>query len=303
MTWFARLKKGLFKTANTLSSGLKVILDRKKLDQETLEEIQDLLVSADVGFAIADELTKKISNLKIKNEDDLEREVKSFLNHEITEMLKPYAVDLKIIAKPTTIVLCGVNGNGKTTTAGKLAKRFKDVGKSVMLAACDTFRASAVEQLVAWSERVDCTIVTGQDKQDPSSVAYNAQLLVQEQNIDILIVDTAGRLHNNQNLMSELEKTVRVIQKINSIAPQEIIMVLDGSTGQNALQQLEAFMKVVQITGLIITKLDSSAKGGIVLTLTQKYKIPIYAIGIGEDIEDLNSLDPKLFADAIVHYS
>ncbi|MDJ1258082.1 MAG: signal recognition particle-docking protein FtsY [Candidatus Midichloria sp.] len=303
MTWFARLKKGLFKTANTLSSGLKVILDRKKLDQETLEEIQDLLVSADLGFAIADELTKKISNLKIKNEDDLEREVKSFLNHEITEMLKPYAVDLKIIAKPTTIVLCGVNGNGKTTTAGKLAKRFKDVGKSVMLAACDTFRASAVEQLVAWSERVDCAIVTGQDKQDPSSVAYNAQLLVQEQNIDILIVDTAGRLHNNQNLMSELEKTVRVIQKINSIAPQEIIMVLDGSTGQNALQQLEAFMKVVQITGLIITKLDSSAKGGIVLTLTQKYKIPIYAIGIGEDIEDLNSLDPKLFADAIVHYS
>ncbi|MFV9927903.1 MAG: signal recognition particle-docking protein FtsY [Candidatus Midichloria sp.] len=301
MNWFARLKKGLFKTANTLSSGLKVILDRKKLDQESLEEIQDLLVSADVGFAIVDELSKKISNLKIKNEESLEREVKSFLNHEITEMLKPYAVDLRIIDKPTTIVLCGVNGNGKTTTAGKLAKRFKDSGKSVMLAACDTFRASAVEQLVAWSERVDCEIVTGQDKQDPSSVAYNAQILAQEQNIDVLIVDTAGRLHNNQNLMFELEKTVRVIQKINSIAPQEIIMVLDGSTGQNALQQLEAFMKVVQITGLIITKLDSSAKGGIVLTLTQKYKIPIYAIGIGEDIEDLNSLDPKLFADAIVH--
>ncbi|MFV9991793.1 MAG: signal recognition particle-docking protein FtsY [Candidatus Midichloria sp.] len=301
MNWFARLKKGLFKTANTLSSGLKVILDRKKLDQESLEEIQDLLVSADVGFAIVDELSKKISNLKIKNEEGLEREVKSFLNHEITEMLKPYAVDLRIIDKPTTIVLCGVNGNGKTTTAGKLAKRFKDSGKSVMLAACDTFRASAVEQLVAWSERVDCEIVTGQDKQDPSSVAYNAQILAQEQNIDVLIVDTAGRLHNNQNLMFELEKTVRVIQKINSIAPQEIIMVLDGSTGQNALQQLEAFMKVVQITGLIITKLDSSAKGGIVLTLTQKYKIPIYAIGIGEDIEDLNSLDPKLFADAIVH--
>ncbi|CAG7595340.1 signal recognition particle-docking protein FtsY, partial [Hyalomma marginatum] len=301
VNWFARLKKGLFKTANTLSSGLKVILDRKKLDQESLEEIQDLLVSADVGFAIVDELSKKISNLKIKNEEGLEREVKSFLNHEITEMLKPYAVDLRIIDKPTTIVLCGVNGNGKTTTAGKLAKRFKDSGKSVMLAACDTFRASAVEQLVAWSERVDCEIVTGQDKQDPSSVAYNAQILAQEQNIDVLIVDTAGRLHNNQNLMFELEKTVRVIQKINSIAPQEIIMVLDGSTGQNALQQLEAFMKVVQITGLIITKLDSSAKGGIVLTLTQKYKIPIYAIGIGEDIEDLNSLDPKLFADAIVH--
>ncbi|MDJ1407762.1 MAG: signal recognition particle-docking protein FtsY [Candidatus Midichloria sp.] len=303
MNWFARLKKGLFKTANTLSSGLKVILDRKKLDQESLEEIQDLLVSADVGFAIVDELSKKISNLKIKNEEGLECEVKSFLNHEITEMLKPYAVDLRIVDKPTTIVLCGVNGNGKTTTAGKLAKRFKDSGKSVMLAACDTFRASAVEQLVAWSERVDCEIVTGQDKQDPSSVAYNAQILAQEQNIDVLIVDTAGRLHNNQNLMFELEKTVRVIQKINSIAPQEIIMVLDGSTGQNALQQLEAFMKVVQITGLIITKLDSSAKGGIVLTLTQKYKIPIYAIGIGEDIEDLNSLDPKLFADAIMHYS
>ncbi|WHQ46389.1 MAG: signal recognition particle-docking protein FtsY [Candidatus Midichloria sp.] len=301
MNWLACLKKGLFKTANNLSSGLKVILGSKKLDQEALEEIQDLLISADVGFSIADELTRKISKLKIEDENNLEVKVKAFLNNEIAEMLKPYAVDLKIVDKPTTIILCGVNGNGKTTTAGKLAKRFKDESKSVILAACDTFRASAVDQLVVWSKRVGCAIVTGQDKQDPSSVAYNAQVLAQEQNVDVLIVDTAGRLHNNQNLMLELEKAVKVIQKINLAAPQEIIMVIDGSTGQNALQQLEAFMKVVPITGLIITKLDSSARGGIVLTITQKYKIPIYAIGVGENIEDLNFLDPKLFADAIVY--
>jgi len=300
MDWFARLKKGLLKTARNISSGLGSILSGKKIDNGTLEEIHDLLVSADLSFAIASELTKKISTLKIINEDILELEIKRFLSNEITEMLKPYVAELVLTDKPTTLILCGINGNGKTTTAGKLAKRFKDRGKKVMLAACDTFRASAVEQLVAWSEKVGCSIITGADKQDPSSVAYTAQISAQQQDVDLLIIDTAGRLHNNQNLMSELEKTVRALKKINASSPHEIIMVLDGSTGQNALQQLESFMKVVPISGLIITKLDSSAKGGLIITLTQKYKIPIYAIGVGEDIEDLNSLDPRIFADLLL---
>ena len=300
MSWFDRLKNGLFKTAQSISSGLKSILVNKKLDQQTLEDIQDLLIAADVSYPIAKDLINKISHLKIVDVNNIIAEVKAFLNNEIALMLKPYIADFKLVeGGVTTLMLCGVNGNGKTTTAGKLAWRFKNQGKKVMLAACDTFRASAIEQLFLWSKKVGCSITIGQDKQDPTSVAYSAQVAAQNQNIDLLIIDTAGRIYNNHNLMSELEKTVRVLKKVNQKAPHEIIMVLDGSTGQNALQQLESFMKVIKMTGIIVTKLDSNAKGGILLTLTQKYQIPIYAIGVGEDTEDLNKLDPKMFADAI----
>ena len=301
MNWFGRLRKGLFKTANSISSGLKhIFCNNKKLDQQALENIHDLLIAADISYPIVKDLIKKISNLKIIDNNNIVAEVKAFLSNEIATMLQPYTADFKLVnGSVTTLMLCGVNGNGKTTTAGKLAWYFKNQDKKVMLAACDTFRASAIEQLVLWSQKVGCAIVAGQDKQDPTSIAYSAQLAAQNQSVDLLIIDTAGRIYSNQNLMSELEKTVRVLKKVNQDAPQEIIMVLDGSTGQNALQQLESFMKVIKITGIIVTKLDSNAKGGILLTLTQKCHIPIYAIGIGEDIEDLDKFDPKMFADAI----
>jgi fused signal recognition particle receptor len=178
--------------------------------------------------------------------------------------------------------------------------KFSNQGKKVMLAACDTFRAAAVEQLVAWSERANCQIMTGQENQDPSSVAFQAVTAANQNNVDVLIIDTAGRLNNNKNLMLELEKLIRVIQKINPNTPQDTIMVLDGCTGQNAMQQLDAFKKHVNIKGLIVTKLDGTAKGGILLSLTNKHQLPIYAIGVGESIEDLHTFNPKEFAKALL---
>jgi fused signal recognition particle receptor len=300
MSWLQRLKNGLAKTANNIASGFTTIVGKKKIDAVMLDEIQDILIAADLGLLVTKILVDKISKVSIQEDVDMETAIKEQLSEEIETIITPYCKKLELDnQKPKTIMLCGVNGNGKTTTAGKLAKLFATQNKKVILAACDTFRASATEQLEIWSSNAGCQIVTGEYKKDPSSVAYQAQSLATNSNSDLLIIDTAGRLQNNQNLMPELVKIVNVLKKVDPEAPHEIIMVLDANTGQNAIQQLETFRKFVPINGIIVTKLDTSTKGGIIVSLIHKYKIPIYAVGVGESAEDLNQLEPKIFARSI----
>jgi len=299
MTWFNRLKSGLFKTAQNINQNISQILKSKKVDATMIEEIEELLIASDMGPAVSQKIAKTLSQKKFLTENNLEAEVKLFLQNIVAEELAPYSKSITLTNKPNVIVVCGVNVNGKTTTAGKLAMKFAKMGKKVMLAACDKFRAAATEQLIAWSKKANCEIITGKEKQEPASIAFQAVTLANQTDVDVLIIDTAGRLNNNKNLMLELEKIIRTIQKMNPEIMIDIIMVLDGGTGQNAMQQVEAFGKSINITGLIITKLDGTAKGGILLALTSKYKLPIYAIGVGEGIEDINDFNPQEFAKAL----
>lgn len=298
MKWFAKLKQGLAKSSSNLSNELTKIFTYKKLDQEMLDALEDTLISADLGIETSSTLISLLKKEKF-DKDISEQEIKEFLANQITQILKPVAIPLHITHKPHVIILCGVNGNGKTTTIGKLALKYKNEGKTVIIGACDTFRAAAVEQLEIWAERAQCLLIKGKDKQDPSSVAYQAIDSAIKDNIDIVLIDTAGRLHNQQYLMNELEKCIRVIKKLDIQFPHNTILILDSTTGQNALSQVDAFSKILNINGLIITKLDGSAKGGIVIALAKQYKLPIHAIGVGEGIEDLNSFAPEEFAKAI----
>lgn len=302
MNWFRRLKNGLLKTAQTFSSNLQSILGSTQIDQAMIEQIEELLISTDLGLDNAHNITKKLSHLKSVENESLEITIKKYISDEIAEILHPYAGQISLFQTPSIILLCGVNGSGKTTTAGKLATQFTyGDKKTVILAACDTFRAAATEQLQLWGRKINCEVVTGDAlTQDPASIAYKAVMSAIAKKIDVVIIDTAGRLHNNHNLMLELEKIIRVIKKINPIYPEEILMIIDGTTGQNALQQIDIFRKTINLSGIIVTKLDGASKGGIVVTLSQKYKIPIKAIGVGEDIEDLNNFHPKEFANNLV---
>ncbi len=300
MSFLSRLKSGLSKTSGKLSSGIVGIFTKRKLDNASLEELEELLIEADLGAPLAHELTTEFA--KQRFDKNIEAgEVREFLAGKIADILKPYSIPLTTDNQPlTTIIMVGVNGNGKTTTIGKLASKFKNEGKKVMIAAADTFRAAAVEQMQVWGERSNIPVVTGAFQADPASVAFQALERARAENVDVLFIDTAGRLQNKSNLMAELQKIIKVLKKIDESAPHHVLQVLDATTGQNALSQVSTFKEMVNVTGLIITKLDGTAKGGIVVALARESKLPIHAIGIGEAIDDLDAFNPEDFARNLV---
>ena len=296
-SWFARLKDGLSKTSTQLNDGIFSIFTKRRLDDESVEELEELLIRADLGAKVAGRIVADFAKGRFDKEIAPE-EVKAGLSSRIAAILEPVAVpvDINDKAKPHVMIVVGVNGNGKTTTIGKMAHLLKEGGWSVMLAAGDTFRAAAVEQLQVWGERTGCEVVTGAAQADPASVVYQAYEKAQKQGADILLVDTAGRLHNKNNLMAELQKIFKVIKKLNPDAPHSVVQVLDATTGQNALAQVEAFKAMVDVTGLVVTKLDGTAKGGVVIALAEKFGLPIHAIGVGEGVRDLRDFKAADFA-------
>lgn len=293
MNWFNKLKEGLSKSSSKISEGLNSVIKNKKLDQDTLNNLEDLLITTDMGVEFSSKIINKLAKERFDKEiskEEISVELAKIIEEEFIQHIKPPCQNNH---QPIVYLICGVNGTGKTTSIGKLAKLFKDQGKSVMLAACDTFRAAATEQLETWARRNDCPIVKGEENSDPASVAYNSFVKAKEEKIDILLIDTAGRLHNKSNLMDELAKISRVLKKIDETAPHENILVIDASTGQNAYSQLEKFKTIIDINKLIVTKLDGTAKAGVIIGLVNRFKIEIFAIGIGEKIDDLKLFNPE----------
>lgn len=297
MSFLAKLKLGLGKSSGKLSGGITSIFTHAKLDEQSIESLEELLIEADMGAHVASELSGALHGQRFEKGVSPEI-VREFLAGKITEILEPYAVPLvpDVALQPAVIMMVGVNGNGKTTTIGKLAMQYKQQGKKVMLAAVDTFRAAAVEQLQVWGQRADIPVIVGEANADPASVAFRAYEQARQQGVDILMIDTAGRLQNKANLMAELQKIAKVLKKIDEAAPHYVIQVLDATTGQNALSQVQTFKELVDVTGLIITKLDGTAKGGIVVALAKQCALPIHAIGVGESIEDINTFKATDFS-------
>ncbi|AKE53130.1 signal recognition particle-docking protein FtsY [Kangiella geojedonensis] len=298
--FFARLKSGLSKTRTQLTSGIAdLVLGSKQIDEELLEDIETQLLMADVGVEatrrIIDDLTDKSERKELKDAQALMDRLRLLLS----EILEPCSAPLELTHKPHVILMVGVNGVGKTTTIGKLAKKFQQDGKSVMLAAGDTFRAAAVEQLQVWGERNNIHVTAQHTGADSASVIYDALQSAQRRDIDVLIADTAGRLHTKSNLMEELAKVKRVMHKLDPSAPHEVMLVVDAGTGQNALNQAEQFHKSINLTGVTITKLDGTAKGGIIFALADKLEIPIRFIGVGEGIDDLREFNASDFIEAL----
>ena len=302
MSLFDKFKKGLSLSSSNLSKGIKDIFSKKNIDQSVLSKLEDLLVSADVGVETATELKKDFEKLKVDKNLSDSKEIINILAEKIADILSPYEKNLLSLDsnKPTIIVVSGVNGVGKTTTIGKLGKFYKDNNKSVIFGAADTFRAAAIEQLELWSNKINVNIIKSDTGSDPASVAYKTAAYAKEKNIDIALIDTAGRMQNKKNLMDEYKKICNVLKKIDQTFPSETILVLDATTGQNALNQVEEFTKIHKITGLIITKLDSTAKGGIVLAICKKYKLPILAVGMGEKETDLYPFNAEFFAKGLL---
>ena len=301
MSLFDSFKKGLNLSSSNLSLGIKNIFSKKNIDQTVLSQFEDLLISADVGTETAAELKKEFEKLKVDKDLTDSKEIINILAEKIADILSPYEKNLLSLDsnKPTIIVVSGVNGVGKTTTIGKLGKFYKDNNKSVIFGAADTFRAAAIEQLELWSNKINVNVIKSDTGSDPASVAYKTAAYAKEKNIDIALIDTAGRMQNKKNLMDEYKKIFNVLKKIDQTFPNETILVLDATTGQNALNQVEEFTKIHKITGLIITKLDSTAKGGIVLAICRKYKLPILAVGMGEKDTDLYPFKAEYFAKAL----
>ncbi len=300
MSLFSKIKNALFKTSNKISVGISSIFSTKKLDENTIEELEELLLSSDMSFETTSKIISEFKKKKFDNDVailDVQKALSDTLEHMILENQTEFMLDLNRL---NIFLLCGVNGNGKTTTIAKLAAFFKAQEKRVVIAACDTFRAAAVDQLYAWSTRLNVPIVIGAENSDPASVVYKAVEDCLKNKADVLLVDTAGRLHNKPNLMNELSKMNRVVEKAAGYFAQNIWLVLDSTTGQNALNQVEEFKKFANINGLIVTKLDGTAKGGMIVTLSEKFKLPIYFLGVGESVEDLQIFDAKAFADALV---
>jgi fused signal recognition particle receptor len=298
--WFQRLKQGLSRSSSRLTEGLAAILVKRKLDLETLDEIEELLIAADLGPATAAELTADLGKSRFGKEVT-DEEVRLFLADRVATLLAPVALPLDPAgAKPFVVLVVGVNGVGKTTTIGKLAERYRSEGKRVMMAAGDTFRAAAVAQLAIWGERTGASVVKKEQGADPAALAYEALERARREDIDVLLIDTAGRLHNKAGLMEELAKIIRVLQKLDPNAPHSTLLVLDATTGQNALQQVETFRSLVKVNGLVVTKLDGSAKGGVLVALAEKFKLPVHAIGVGETAQDLQAFDPRDFARSLM---
>jgi fused signal recognition particle receptor len=300
--FFARLKQGLSKTSATIGEGMaSLFLGKKTIDDELLEDIETRLLTADVGVeataVIIQSLTQKVARKQLTDADALYKSLQA----ELTAMLKPVEAPLVIAQKtPFVILVVGVNGAGKTTTIGKLAKKLQLEGKKVMLAAGDTFRAAAVEQLQVWGERNKIPVIAQHTGADSASVIFDAVQAAKARNIDVLIADTAGRLHTKDNLMEELKKVRRVIGKLDAEAPHEVLLVLDAGTGQNAISQAKQFHQTVQLTGLALTKLDGTAKGGVIFALAKQFGLPIRYIGVGEGIDDLRTFEAEPFVQALI---
>jgi fused signal recognition particle receptor len=299
--WFARLRDGLTRSSSALTTGITEVFTRRRLDQAMLDQLEDLLIGADLGPATATEITERLRAERFDRDVDA-AEVREFLAREIAARLEPVARPLELLpgARPHVILVVGVNGSGKTTTIGKLAAGFAGDGHKVMLAAGDTFRAAAIDQLAIWGERVGAQVVARDVGADPAGLAFDALQQARAGGADILLIDTAGRLQNKQGLMDELAKIVRVLKKIDPEAPHSVLLVLDATTGQNALSQAEIFRDVADVTGIIMTKLDGTARGGILVAIAEKFALPVHAIGIGEGIDDLGSFEPDDFARAMV---
>ena len=295
--YFRRLKERLSKTRKSFADGFdRIFSGKNQIDADLLEELEELLITSDIGVQTALALIEKVSSSKISEVD----QIKSFLKAEILKILQPQAPQPESEpAAPRIVMIVGVNGTGKTTTIGKLAARATASGKKVLIAAADTFRAAAIEQLMIWAERAQAEIVKHREKADPAAVAFDAVAAAQARGADLVLIDTAGRLHTKVNLMEELKKIKRAISKKIPDAPHEILLVLDATTGQNALSQAELFNAALGVTGLALTKLDGTAKGGIVIGICNTMKIPLKYIGIGEKIEDLQRFDASQFVDAL----
>ena len=298
--WFQRLKEGLTKTSSQLSQGIVSVFTKRKLDADTLQELEDLLIQADLGVETAMRITAALAKGRHDKEISPE-EVRAVLAAEVERTLAPVAKPLRIEgdSAPHVILVVGVNGTCKTTTIGKIAHSLAAEGKTVTLAAGDTFRAAAIDQLKIWGERAGAEVVARQPGADSAGLAYDALQRARENKSDVLLIDTAGRLQNKQALMGELEKVIRVLRKIDPSAPHQVLLVLDATTGQNALNQVEIFKDKAGVTGLVMTKLDGTARGGILVAISAKFGLPVHAIGVGEGVEDLAAFEAAEFARAI----
>ncbi len=299
-SWWRRLKEGLARSSDSISQGITDVFTKRKLDAAMLDDLEDILIQADLGVATATRIREAVGKGRYDKQIEPD-EVKAILSAEVEKVLMPVARPLVIdeTKKPFVILVVGVNGSGKTTTIGKLASQFASDGKKVMLAAGDTFRAAAIEQLKIWGERIGAPVIARDQGADAAGLAFDALREAQAQGADVLLMDTAGRLQNRTELMAELEKVVRVMKKVDAQAPHAVLLVLDATVGQNALNQVEIFGKVAGVTGLVMTKLDGTARGGILVAIAEKFALPVHYIGVGEGREDLEPFEARDFADAI----
>jgi len=301
---FDKFKLGLSKSSKNLSSGLNDLIFKKKIDENMLNELEDFLIQSDVGVESAKELREKFANIKINPKITGKEEIFKIFSTYVSEILKPLEKNLENMGqnKPSVILIAGVNGVGKTTTVGKLGKILGQNNKKLVFGAADTFRAAAVDQLEVWAKRINADIVKSDEGADPASVAYKALDHAKKNNFDYLLIDTAGRLQNKKNLMDEFKKITKVLKKIDSNTPHETFLILDATTGQSAINQVEEFQKITPITGIIMTKLDGTAKGGILLAIGRKFKLPIIALGMGEKEDDLHTFNSEYFSKALMQF-
>ena len=302
MNIFSKFKLGLNKSSRSFSSGLNDLIFKKKIDQNNLDDLEDFLIQSDVGVETANDLKEKFSNIKIDPKNSSKNEIFKIFSDHIIKILKPLEKNLETLDKnkPSVILVAGVNGVGKTTTIGKLGKILNQKNKKILFAAADTFRAAAVDQLEFWSKKVNSQIIKSNEGDDPASVAYKALSYAKKNSIDYLLIDTAGRLQNKKNLMDEFKKIINVLKKIDPSSPHETFLILDATTGQSALNQVEEFQKITPITGIIMNKLDGTAKGGILLAIGKKFKLPIIALGMGEKEDDLQIFNAHHYANAMM---
>jgi fused signal recognition particle receptor len=298
--WWQRLTQGMKRTSSSLTESVTGLFTKRKLDTATLDDLEDVLIQADLGIETATRITKAVGEGRY-NKEIAPEEVKAILAGEVEQALRPVARPLEIdrTKKPFVILMIGVNGAGKTTTIGKLAQKFRGQGLSVLLAAGDTFRAAAVDQLKVWGERVGAPVLAREQGADAAGLAFDALKEARERGTDVVLVDTAGRLQNKAGLMAELEKIVRVMKKFDETAPHATLLVLDATVGQNAISQVEIFRQAAGVTGLVMTKLDGTARGGILVALAAKFGLPVHFIGVGEGVEDLEPFEARDFARAI----
>ena len=302
MNIFNKFKIGLSKSSKKFESGLNDLIFKKKIDQKSLDEIEDFLIEADVGVEVALELKEKFSNIKVDTKNENKSEIYKIFSEHLVKILKPLEKNLESLdkSKPNVILVAGVNGVGKTTTIGKLGKILGKNNAKIAFVAADTFRAAAVKQLESWAKKINARIVKSNEGSEPASVAYKALNYAKKENLDYLLIDTAGRLQNKKNLMDEFKKIINVLKKLDLKAPHEIFLILDATTGQSAISQVEEFKKIAPVTGLIMTKLDGAAKGGILIAIGKKFKIPIIALGMGEKEDDLEIFNAEHFSNALL---
>ena len=301
MSLFDKLRSALSNTSHKISDGINNIFYKKKLDEDTIDQLEELLLSSDIGVDTSREIISNIRDAKFDESEATSDAVKNLLADIVHNIMSEHATNFSLVdGKLNTVVVCGVNGNGKTTTIGKLAHLYSSQGKKVLIAACDTFRAAAKEQMIEWGKRSECDVLVGSDAQDPASLAHQAMQVAIDTKADLLFIDTAGRLQNQANLMAELSKILKVIKKLDADAPHHVLLVIDATIGQNAFSQVEHFLKVANVTGIIVTKLDGTAKAGVIVGIVNKFKLPVYFIGIGEKLDDLREFDSMDFAKNIV---